>query len=158
MSANKTKTEHFLHWAESASDIELFLGGDTVYRSYNPNPARRITNDCVIRAISKLMNLDWLTVHDHIAKESRRKYDTMDANHVWIGWLKQRGYKLYPIQNECPDCYTVQDFCEDHPHGRYLLGTGTHAVAVVDGDWYDSFNSGDLIPTFYMHRRTHNGV
>lgn len=124
-----------------------------MYRSYNPNPARRTTNDCVIRAICKLMNLDWLTVHDCIAEESRKKYDTMDANHVWIGWLKKHGYRLYPVQNECPDCYTVQDFCKDHPYGRFLLGTGTHAVAVVDGDWYDSFNSGDLIPTFYMHRR-----
>ena len=109
-----------------------------MYRLYNPNPVRRTTNDCVIRAISKVMGIDWGTAFDLIADEARSLYDTMDANHVWIGWLIKRGYRLYPLPNKCPDCYTVREFCLEHPEGEYILGTGTHVIAVIDGDYYDS--------------------
>ena len=121
-----------------------------MYRYYNPNPANRLTNDCVIRAITKALDSDWTTIHDEIAKESGRKFDTMDANHVWIGWLKRHGYKFYPMPDKCPDCYTVKDFSEDNPRGQYILGTGTHVVTVQDGDYYDTFDSGDYVPVFYM--------
>lgn len=123
-----------------------------MYRIFNPNPVRRSTNDCVLRAICKIFGLDWVTAHDQIAAESRAKYDTMDANHVWIGWLMKQWYRLYPIPYTCHDCYTVRDFCREHPTGEYILGTGSHVVAVIDGDWYDSFDSGDMVPTFYMRR------
>lgn len=123
-----------------------------MYKPFNPNPAFRITNDCVIRAIAKVFNIDWMEAYEEIAEEGKNKFDTMDANHVWIGWLKKQGFRLYPISNNCPDCYTVRDFCMDHPWGTYILGTGSHVITVINGNWYDSFDSGDLIPTFFLTR------
>jgi hypothetical protein len=32
------------------------------------------------------------------------------------------------------------------------VGDGRHVVTVIDGDWYDSWNSGDISPTFYLER------
>ena len=55
------------------------------------------------------------------------------ANNVWGSYLRDIGYKRYIIPNTCPDCYTVRDFCIEHAHGRYILATGSHVVAVVDG-------------------------
>jgi len=123
-----------------------------MYVYYNPNPERRVTNDCVIRAVAKMMDMDWLQAHAEISEESRRRFDTMDANHVWIGWFVDHGFRLYPMPNKCPECYTVRDFSRDHPWGDFILGNGRHVVAVIDGDWYDSFDSGDMVPSFCMRR------
>ena len=40
-------------------------------------------------------------------------------------------------------------FCEKYPTGVYVIGTGTHAVAVVDGDYYDSWDSGNEVPSYF---------
>ena len=56
------------------------------------------------------------------------------------------------ILDDYPDYYTVQDFCIDHPKGTYVLGTGTHAVAVVDGYYYDAWDSGKEIPIYYFSK------
>lgn len=49
--------------------------------------------------------------------------------------------------------YTVGDFASDHPRGRYVLGTGKHAVAIVDGDVIDSWDSRGEIPKYYFVKR-----
>ena len=73
-----------------------------------------------------------------------------EANHVWIGLLKDAGFKLSSLPDRCPYCYTVRDFALEHPSGLYVLGTGTHVVTVEDGDWFDSYDSADLSPVFYL--------
>lgn len=64
-------------------------------------------------------------------------------------YLRKIGYKRKLIPNACPDCYTVKDFCVDNPHGKYLLATGSHVIAVIDGDYYDTWDSGNEIPIYY---------
>jgi hypothetical protein len=78
--------------------------------------------------------------------------DMMDANHVWGEFLFENGFRRYIIPNECPTCYTIRDFCRDYPKGEYILATGSHVVAVVDGDYYDSWDSGDEVPIYYWRR------
>ena len=56
------------------------------------------------------------------------------------------------ILDEYPDYYTVEDFCTDHPKGTYVLGTGSHAVAVVDGCYFDAWDSGSEIPIYYFSK------
>ena len=55
----------------------------------------------------------------------------------------------YLIPNSCPDCYTVRDFCFDNPRGAFLLATGSHVVTVIDGDYYDTWNSGSEVPIYF---------
>lgn len=107
----------------------------------------------MIRAIATVLGTDWRTVYDALADEGSRIYEMMDANHLWVRWLERHGFSLHAIPDQCPECYTVRDFCRDHNRGRYVLGTGDHAVAVIDGDWYDTFDSGDLVPIFCLRRR-----
>lgn len=51
-----------------------------------------------------------------------------------------------------PDCYNVKDFAQDHPKGRYVVGTGTHVIAVIDGNYYDTWDSGEEIPVYYWEK------
>jgi hypothetical protein len=72
-----------------------------------------------------------------------------NSDSVWGAVLREEGFKRYIIPNSCPDCYTVKDFCIDHPRGTYVLGTGGHVVTVVNGDYFDSWDSGEEVPIFY---------
>ena len=121
-----------------------------MYVRYNPNPLGRNTGDCVVRALSKALGVDWTTAYDYVTDEARRLFDMPEANHVWIGLLRAVGFKLCSLPDRCPDCYTVRDFSLDHPSGLYVLGTGTHVVTMENGDWFDSYDSGDMVPIFYL--------
>ena len=123
-----------------------------MYIYENKNPKGKRTNDCVIRAIAKIMGMPWEDVFIRLSNEALLNWDLLDANYVWIGWLKKHGFRMSQIPDSCPRCYSVRQFCRDNPEGSYILGTGTHAVAVIDGDYYDTFDSGDLVPIFYLRR------
>ena len=123
-----------------------------MYKVYNPNPAGKRVGDCVIRAIAMLTGQDWDTVYMGVVMEGYRLKDMPSGNHVWGQYLKEQGYRRKVLPEECPSCYTVKDFCGDYSHGRYLLATGSHVVAVVDGDYYDTWDSGDENPMYYFER------
>ena len=80
-------------------------------------------------------------------------YDMPSANRVWGEYLRSLGFVRRTIPDNCPDCYTVRDFCRDNPIGEFILGTGEHVIAVVDGDYYDSWDSGREIPIYYFERQ-----
>ena len=56
--------------------------------------------------------------------------DMPSSNYVWGSFLKHKGYRRMNLPDTCPDCYTLGKFCEDYPSGKYIVATGTHAVAV----------------------------
>lgn len=115
----------------------------------NPNPANSVVGDCVIRAISILTKKSWEEVYDFVTERGRVMYDMPSSNAVWSSCLRILGYRRFTIPNTCPYCYTVKQFTLDHPRGRYLLATGSHVVTVIDGNYYDTWNSGDEIPIYY---------
>lgn len=119
---------------------------------YNPNPDKKLVGDCVIRAISIVMNQDWEKTYLDIALQGYTMKDMLSANHVWGAYLHNRGFKRYVIPDTCPDCYTVEDFCEDFPIGTYLLAIGTHVVAVQDGNYFDTWDSGNEVPMYYWQK------
>lgn len=76
----------------------------------------------------------------------------MVTDSVWGQYLKDNGFRIVPLPNTCPNCYTVRQFAKDHPYGRYLVKTYEHVVAVIDGDYYDTSDTGDMIPIYYFER------
>ena len=119
-----------------------------MYIKYNPNPEGNRVGDCVIRALSKLLEQDWNTTYIELCLQGYLLKDMPSSNNVWADYLKSKGYTYTVIPNLCPECYSIKEFCEDNKHGRFLIGTGTHAVAVVDGNYYDSWDSGDEVPMY----------
>lgn len=120
-----------------------------MYVYYNPNPAGRFVGDCTIRAICKLTDQDWDSVYVATSLEGFIKKDMPSGNSTWGAYLKRLGYVRHIIPNTCPDCYSVRDFCLEHSVGRYLLALDQHVVTVVDGDYYDTWDSGNEIPIYY---------
>lgn len=125
-----------------------------MYVYANPNPRSKLVGDCVIRAISILLDKPWEDVYEDMCVLGRQMYDMPSSNEVWSEYLYNKGYVRKIIPDTCPSCYTVKRFCEDHRNGgEYLLATGTHVVAVIDGDYYDTWDSGNEIPIYYFKRR-----
>lgn len=122
------------------------------YINFNPNPDGNRVGDCVIRAISKALDISWDQVYAELAIQGFMMKNMPSSNNVWGSYLKSKGFRKYHIPNDCPDCYTVNDFCEDHPSGVYILATGDHTVTVIDGCYYDTFDSGDESPIYFFSK------
>lgn len=120
------------------------------YVERNPNPKNARVGDCVVRAIAIATDRPWEEVYSKLAAYGYMMSDMPSSNAVWGKYLKDLGYERGSIEDTCPEeCYTVRDFVEGHRTGTYILGTGSHAVAVVDGDYYDAWDSGDEIPIYF---------
>lgn len=119
---------------------------------FNANPVNKNTGDCTVRAISTLMNQSWRDTHTDLSMTSYYLSDMPSSNASWGEYLILNGYRRYVIPDTCPACYTIKEFCIDHPKGRYLLATGSHVVAVIDGDYYDTWDSGYEVPVYYYQK------
>lgn len=119
---------------------------------YNPNPVGRSVGDCSIRAIAKALDVSWEQAYLMIAINGFAMGDMPSSNSVWGAVLRQNGFQRSSIDNTCPDCYTAEDFCKDHPSGTFVLGFGNHVATVVDGDLYDSWDSSREIPQYFWHK------
>ena len=120
---------------------------------YNPNPYARRVGDCVIRAICKATGKEWGEIFVELCLQGFMLGDLPSSNAVWSAYLKHKGFSRHTIEN-CPDCYTVEDFCADHPNGVYVIGTGSHTVCVCDGKYYDAWQSGQETPVYYFKKET----
>lgn len=119
---------------------------------FNPNPLKKLVGDCVVRGISKLTDQDWKTVYIELCVQSYSMYDMPSSNAAWGALLYKKGYRNHVIPDTCPNCYSVKRFCLEHPKGKYLLATGSHVIAVEDGDYYDTWDSGDEVPIYYWRK------
>lgn len=123
-----------------------------MYKYFNNNPNGRIVGDCAVRAIAAAFNVSWDEAFDALAHNAKLMGDMPSSDSVWGALLRQMGFIRETIPNECPNCYTVEDFAKDHPHGVFVLKTDEHVVTVVDGTILDSWDSSLEIPIYYWKR------
>ena len=116
----------------------------------HPNPGKRHVGDCVIRAIAVATGKPWLNVYDELYLLGRDTYDMMSGNETWGLYLYRMGFDPFLLPDACPECVTVREFARRFPDGSYIVGTGSHAVAIVDGDYFDTWDSGDTVPAYFF--------
>lgn len=119
----------------------------------NPNPKRKQVPDCVIRAVSIALNEPWYKIYDELTDVGRMDANMPSADAVWGHYLYSKGFEPFLLPFTCPQCTTINEFTKMYPKGTYIIGTGTHAVAVIDGNYYDSWDSGEEIPSFFWRIR-----
>ena len=123
------------------------------YQFYNSNPCNKIVGDCVIRAIAVAFDIPWVNAYTELCLYGMEKCDIPSSNSLWGAFLKDNGFKLIPLPDTCPSCYTVRQFAEEHPQGTYILATGNHAIPCISGTYIDSWDSGDEIVAYYFEKR-----
>ena len=119
----------------------------------NPNPLGKQTSDCVVRAIAVATDKSWRSVYRDLCDLGEIECEMPNSNYLWGLYLKDLGFEQFLLPESCPQCITVQAFCERYPQGTYVIGTGTHAVCIRDGNAYDSWNSLAESPSYFWRKR-----
>lgn len=115
------------------------------YKYYQPNK-RDIKDeygDCVIRALTRVTNKEWHEVFDELVPIAREIQCMPNGKPCYEKYLIENGFEYQGISNKKGTKRpTVDRFAKDHPSGRYVLRVANHLVAVVDGIYYDTWDSG----------------
>ena len=122
------------------------------FEYFQNNPSGKAVGDCVVRAISVALGESWDKTYIALALHGFLLKDLPNSDSTWGSYLISNGFKRRAIPDSCPDCFTVGDFAVENPKGTYVLGTGTHAVAIIDGTVMDAWDSTHETPIFYYEK------
>lgn len=120
-----------------------------LWHYFDPNPLPQDENDCTIRAICAITGWTWEYAFDVLTDKAKSMYGMPSSDRVWGSLLYDLGFRRYVAPNLCPSCYTVSDFCEDHPTGKYFVCPKEHVAAVIDGQVWDSWDCRNKTVLFY---------
>lgn len=123
-----------------------------MFLELNLNPMARRVGDCAVRAVALALAMDWESAFWLLADAGCAMCDMPSSDAVWSALLRQHGFRRAAIPDSCPDCYTAEDFCREHPEGVYVLAFGGHVATVIDGCLYDTWDSSGLSPQYYFYR------
>lgn len=126
------------------------------YKQFNVNSRGNYTGDCVIRSLSVAYGMDYDEVHSKLGAIKRKKFGNSDSwkfnsYPVFEEFIRQHGCVRSGYAKDlgiAPET-TLEQFCESYPEGTYCLivcdsrNKPNHMVAVVDGDFYDSWYSAE---------------
>lgn len=117
-----------------------------VYFQPNEKDIKDKVGDCQIRAFCKALNLTWLQAFDMTIPICRelQTYTIFDCDlKKTKAAMETFGFVYTGISNRKGSTRpTVDEFAKDHPHGTYIVTVAHHVVAVVDGKYYDTWDSG----------------
>lgn len=121
------------------------------WQYFNENPCQKSVGDCAVRAVSKALGQTWEQTYVELCLEGFIMADLPNSDGVWSRYLRRHGFKRYLIPDECPDCMTVERFAEENPEGVFVLSMpGRHVVTVIDGQFWDSWDSSNEVPEYYF--------
>lgn len=115
---------------------------------YQPNDKdiKDKVGDCQVRAFTKALNLTWLEAFDLTIPICRelQTYTIFDSDlRKTKEAMKKLGFIYTGISNKKGTIRpTVDEFAKNHPNGTYIVTVAHHVVAVVDGKYYDTWDSG----------------
>ncbi len=128
------------------------------YVYYQPNKLdlKDKYGDCTIRALSKALGLSWLDTY-LVTVPLCIKYQTPNIfnlpNKLEVEAMESIGFEYHGVSNrKGVKRPTVKQFAKDHPQGIYIANVANHEVAVVDGKYYDTWDSGNK-PMYGWYKR-----
>lgn len=115
------------------------------YKYYQPNKKdlKDKYDDCVVRALTKVLDKDWLEIFDDLVKYAREIQCMPNSKQCYEQYLKDNGFVYVGISNKKGSKRpTVAQFSKEHKKGKYLVNVANHVVAIIDGKYYDTWDSG----------------
>lgn len=135
------------------------MGRKKLFVYYQPNK-KDITDrfgDCQIRALSKALGCTWLEAFDAIIPLCREEQAGLIFDvpiPIRKRMLDKLGFDYHGISNKRGTKRpTVAEFAKANPKGSYICSVAHHEVAVVDGQYFDTWDSGYKSLYGYFERR-----
>lgn len=117
-----------------------------VYFQPNKKDLKDNVGDCQIRALCKALDLSWVEAFDLTVPICRelQTYTIFDGAHdKTVEAMKSIGFDYTGVSNKKGTSRpTVDSFAKEHKKGTYIVKVSHHVVAVVDGKYYDTWDSG----------------
>lgn len=119
----------------------LEIGMSKNFICANPRPSDlRESNDCTVRATCVAMGKPYLEIHQAFAKMGRKPRTgvTVVTMNKALKLITNRPQELVRVLDEP----TFAQFAKANPKGRFIVIKRGHAVALIDGTWYDAHEKG----------------
>lgn len=118
-----------------------------MYIFYNPHPEQKLVGDCVKRAFTKATGKDYRQVKielNRLKKELGQPHFNSDM--VWREYLRRNNFTEHKFpavkgQSRMTVCKLAESTLRTGD--VYVCHCAKHLVCVADGDWYDTWDSGD---------------
>lgn len=121
-------------------------GRRKLYQYYQPNDKDIKDNygDCVIRALTKVTGLPWMSVFTEMLPFCIQFQALHNNQIVYTEYLKYKGFSYTGISNKKGTRRpTVESFAKEHKTGTYFVTVANHVVAIEDGRYFDTWDSGE---------------
>ena len=93
--------------------------------------------------MTKVTNKSWLEVFDDLVPISRKLQCMPNSKIAYEKYLRNNNFEYRGISNKKGTRKpTVESFADTHRVGIYLVRVASHVVAIVDGIYYDTWDSG----------------
>ena len=120
------------------------------YDYYNNNPQKKLTEDCVVRAIAAGLHKDWETVYRELTEYSIKTGYMQSARQLFgiyladNGWVRQK--RPNPINGKR---MRLKEFAQKF-NGHAIVHAGkTHLTYIADGKIFDTWNPEDSVLNSY---------
>lgn len=123
-----------------------------MFKCYNINPEHNDSSDCTVRAITLFVHEPYDDIYWDLSAEGFLQKRILIEDRVWNSYLEKRGFIFNRIPNDCPRCYSVREFAQQNQNGAFLLKVPDHVVCVIDGDYYDTWDSGNEVVLYYWRK------
>ena len=128
-----------------------------VYFQPNKKDLKDKVGDCQVRALSKALGLTWVEAFDLTIPICRelQTYTIFDCDlSKTKDAMSRLGFEYTGVSNKRGTTRpTIDSFAKTHKTGVYICKVAHHVVAVVDGKYYDTWDSGDCSMYGYYELR-----
>lgn len=110
------------------------------YIRFNNHPKRINTGDCVVRAISKAFNRDYLETRRELNRIKRELNFHSYKDTKFIYWYLKDYERIILRAVKGEPRVKGYDFTNLYPEGTYILKMASHITVMVDGIIYDTWD------------------
>ena len=133
------------------------MDGNHRWKKYNPNPQSKNIGDCTLRSYCAAFGISWEQAFDiasQIAKENASMIQYVADKVLKEHFLCEEDETYNKKTIKSKDRITINEFAMSHPYGTYILHTNRHQVTVKNGEYWDSWDSGDKkVDTVYLIKK-----
>ena len=120
-----------------------------MYEHFNNHPTSKGLGFHTVRTLSKILDISWVYAYTLLQMISEITGYASKGIASLSEILKMNGYHTEFLEESTK---TVSDFCKKNKTGKYVLIFEDYCIPVIDGRYFDLFDSGKEEPLYYWRK------